>query len=109
MCGVGDHLVAEVRRSKCVNPAVETRIGKDGKERKMPVRLPQGEPPSDRKMLEHIEGKETKQEARKVGPPCIGMQFARLAVMRLEEIDDNDTERKPAFDYVKGWIKDNEI
>lgn len=37
-------------------------------------------------------------------PPAIGMQFARIAVMKLEEITEDDTERQQAFDYVRRWI-----
>jgi hypothetical protein len=43
-----------------------------------------------------------------VGPPCDGMQFARMAVMDLEQIKANDAERKEAFNFVKKWIKENE-
>jgi ParB-like chromosome segregation protein Spo0J len=49
-----------------------------------------------------------KEEKRKVGPPCAGMMLARVAVMKLEEIAKNDTERQTAFDFVKGWITDHE-
>jgi hypothetical protein len=37
-------------------------------------------------------------------PPSNGMQFARIAVMKLEEIQDNDTERDEAFAYVRRWL-----
>jgi hypothetical protein len=36
------------------------------------------------------------------------MMLARVAVMKLEEIAKNDTERQTAFDFVKGWITDHE-
>jgi hypothetical protein len=45
---------------------------------------------------------------RKIGPPCAGMMLAQVAVRKLEEIADNDEERKEAFKYVKGWIIDHE-
>ncbi len=41
ICCVNDHLVADARKTNCGNPAVEqptTRIGADGKRRKMPAR-----------------------------------------------------------------------
>jgi hypothetical protein len=41
---------------------------------------------------------------QKPGPPSDGMQFARLAVMRLEEIRPDDTQRSEAFAYVRSWI-----
>lgn len=40
-------------------------------------------------------------------PPCIGMQFARLAIMNLEQIDRKDTEREKALTQVKEWIDEN--
>jgi ParB-like chromosome segregation protein Spo0J len=49
-----------------------------------------------------------KEEKRKIGPPCAGMMLAKVAVMKLEEIAKNDTERQTAFDFVKGWITDHE-
>ena len=47
------------------------------------------------------------QALRKIGPPCDGMQFARMAIMDLEQIKTNDTERKKAFSKVKDWIFEN--
>jgi hypothetical protein len=63
--------------------------------------------------LDRIEGKEETTEQkeepkRKAGPPCNGMQFARMAIADLEQITNQDTERKEAFEYVKGWIKNHE-
>ena len=43
----------------------------------------------------------------KLLPPCIGMQFARIAVMKLCEIREDDLERTQAFNYVKGWIEEH--
>lgn len=37
-------------------------------------------------------------------PPSNGMQFARIAVMKLEEIRDDDTERVQAFTHVRAWL-----
>jgi len=54
--------------------------------------------------------KDGKKQASKrtLGPPCAGMMLARVAVMKLEEIADNDEERAEAFAHVKGWIKNHE-
>ena len=41
-----------------------------------------------------------------LGPPQIGMQFARLAIMQLEQIKDDDLERNQAFDTVRRWLDD---
>jgi hypothetical protein len=40
----------------------------------------------------------------KLGPPRNGMQFARIAIMKLEEIRDEDLEREEAFDHVQAWL-----
>lgn len=44
----------------------------------------------------------------KTGPPCMGMQYARLAILDLEKILPNDAERMQAFSCVKGWIYEQE-
>ena len=44
----------------------------------------------------------------KLGPPCRGLQMARLAILNLEEIRPDDVERLPAFDLVKKWVADHE-
>jgi hypothetical protein len=44
----------------------------------------------------------------KLGPPSFGMQFARMAIMDLERIQDNDLERDQAFAFVKQWIEKHE-
>lgn len=49
-----------------------------------------------------------KKPLRPIGPPRDGLQFARIAIMNLEQIKKNDIERKEAFEVVKGWIKNNE-
>jgi len=41
-------------------------------------------------------------------PTSRGMHLARLAIMDLEQIPENDTEKKQAFNYVKGWIHEHE-
>lgn len=41
---------------------------------------------------------------RSIGPPSNGLDFARLAIMRLEEIRTDDTERAEAFALVRRWL-----
>jgi len=41
---------------------------------------------------------------RPIGPPSDGMQFARIAIMNLEQIKTNDAERVEALRVVKDWI-----
>ena len=53
--------------------------------------------------------KEVEEEKKpKLGPPSDAMQFARMAVLDLEQIRKDDTQRKKAFIFVKGWITENE-
>jgi hypothetical protein len=40
-------------------------------------------------------------------PPCDGMQFAQMAIMDLEKISREDTEREQAFETVTRWINAN--
>jgi hypothetical protein len=56
------------------------------------------------------EQKEVREEKTKAKytPPCNGVQFARLAIMKLSEIQADDTERKQALTLVKEWIHENE-
>jgi hypothetical protein len=44
---------------------------------------------------------------KKLGPPSNGMQFARMAILDLGKIMEDDLEREEAFNTVKQWIKDN--
>ena len=39
--------------------------------------------------------------------PCLGLQYARIAIMNLEYIEKNDTEREEAFNKVERWINEN--
>lgn len=62
-----------------------------------------------RNRIKTPEGKQDKRkEGPTLGPPCDGMQFARLAIMDLEQIRGDDAEREEAFAYVKQWIGANE-
>lgn len=47
---------------------------------------------------------EQRASPRVAGPPSNGMQFARLAVLRLEEISGEDLERQQAFQHVRSWL-----
>ena len=37
------------------------------------------------------------------------MQFARMAIMNLEQIREDDVERREAFALVEQWIKDHPV
>ena len=95
MCAVSPMTIARVdSTSNIVRP--EKRIGRDGKQY-----------PATRSKPEPVEV-EPERERPVLGPPCVGMQFARIAVMNLEEIRSNDAERQQAFEHVKGWIESHE-
>lgn len=42
-----------------------------------------------------------------LGPPANGLQFARIAIMKLEEVRPDDLEREEAFEQVRGWLEIN--
>lgn len=46
----------------------------------------------------------SKKNKKKLPPPSNGMQFARLAIMDLEKITEDDTDRSIAFERVLNWI-----
>lgn len=46
----------------------------------------------------------TKAPKPTLGPPRDGMQFARMAVLQLEQIREDDSERSQAFAFVREWI-----
>jgi hypothetical protein len=102
MCGVSAVMVAAVSStSKILRP--DKRTGQDGK--KYPA---QRELAGDDEHREKGGQFETKKEKWEIGPPLNGMQFARMAIMDLEQIRPDDKERTEAFNTVKEWIKDNE-
>ncbi len=45
-----------------------------------------------------------RQPARTASAPANGMQFARIAIMKLEEIRDDDSEREQAYRHVRAWL-----
>ncbi len=45
---------------------------------------------------------------RPVGAPANGLQFARIAILKLSEITSDDVERKQAFALVREWVNERE-
>lgn len=85
----------------------DTRTGKDGKQYPTTYNrkeTQQEEEPQD----ELTEEEEEETPPPKRGRPSMGMQYARIAVLNLEKISKNDTERDQALEHVKGWIDENE-
>jgi hypothetical protein len=52
--------------------------------------------------------KSKRQKAKLDRPYSNGMRFAKMAILDLEQITDDDLERAEAFAFVKQWIKDHE-
>ena len=102
MCGVGDTMVESIR-PQVQEKGTSTRTGKDGKT--YPARQ---KPASDNEPTDQGGEQEPKRKASKPGPPSCGMMIAQQAILRLEQISPDDTERTAAFNHIKEWIKDNE-
>lgn len=80
----------------------ETVTGRDGKQYQ--ATKPKAEPPQPK---EEPRQEEERRPQPKLGPPCVGMQFARIAVMNLEEIRRDDLEREQAFQAVERWLREH--
>lgn len=99
MCGVSPGFVDGIRPSQVptVGTSPEERTGQDGKQ--YPARREaEGPPPivpEDREPIPVL------------GPPCNGLDFARMALMDLEQIRDDDAQRDAAFEFVLAWISDH--
>jgi ParB-like chromosome segregation protein Spo0J len=59
---------------------------------------------ADRPATEDAASADKKAKKPTLGPPCDGMQFARMAIMDLEQIRDDDVERNQAFTTVMRWL-----
>jgi len=99
MCGVSAEMVNSIRSTQLPESGTSTRIGKDGKNRLVKQQSADNEPTD--------KGGEQK-KSQKLGPSHNGMQFARMAIMNLEQIRLDDKERTEAFGTVKKWMEDNE-
>lgn len=109
LCGVGHPLVAEMRpvqlEESSTSTAPTTRTGRDGKNYPAPKATasePIAEPPQE-------EPTDT-QEPRQSSPryvPADGLKYAELAILNLEKIQPNDTQREAAFRRVTNWIAKN--
>ena len=99
MCGVSHMTVERARPEALVKSDNATRTTTDG--RQYPARRNGGKTDMGKET-------ETKEPKRVLGPPCDGMQFARMAIMDLEQIREDDVQREEAYNTVKGWIETHE-
>ena len=106
MCGVSNHAVKAARPVEAIgNSPNATRTTSDG--RQYPAtRKPA--PVQNDEDDEETEHEQREVHRRPIGPPSDGMQFARIAIMNLEQIKTNDTERVEALSVVKDWITKHE-
>lgn len=104
MCGV-HHTFVESLRPDVATVATSERTGQDGKV--YPARRePRLEPTAPSTPLSRAAATAAATPAARpvLAPPSNGMQFARMAVMDLEQIRDDDQERAQAFAFVKEWL-----
>ena len=106
LCAVSRPMVESLRPVDA--DSASTRERRDGRE--IPARnatRPQAPPTEQRPPKEEQPIEEEVPEKRqvpKLGPPCDGMQFARLALMDLDQIRNDDLERLQAFQVVRRWL-----
>lgn len=112
MCAVNHEMVGALRR--VLDPGggnrhvTATRTGRDGKE------YPAHPAPTARPSYDGPEPEvhtplpaPADLHLPKPGPPRNGMQFARMAVMDLEQIRPDDLERDQAIRFVRGWLDEH--
>jgi hypothetical protein len=111
MCGVSNVFVTAMRPEQVLTVNTSTVTGADGKQ--YPARRIAEDALDAHDALAAMEEAErdgtiSLDELRtmlpKPGPPRNGMQFARMALMDLEQIRDDDLEREEALDHVIAWI-----
>ena len=108
MCGVSNHIVDSARLPLGENPNA-TRTTTDG--RQYPSHRTDPQPQERKEMTTTTKTTEhTKKETQKItiAPPSNGMQFVRMAILDMEKIRADDTERELAFETIKEWIEENE-
>jgi hypothetical protein len=102
LCGVSHPFVDGMRPDKALETVSNaTRTTSDGRQYPAARKPAEVKDDDDDEETEH-EQKEV--HKRPIGPPSDGMQFARIAIMNLEQIKTNDTERGQALRVVKDWI-----
>ena len=115
MCGVSDEFVRSLRPPEPPTVGGSTRTGADGKEhpaRRQPHPDPDPEPIASPKPGSYFGDEPTaiapiSPPLPKPGPSRLGMQYAHMAIMDLEQIRDDDLEREQAFAHIRGWLDEH--
>jgi len=116
MCGVSPDFVARVRPSEQVSSNDTSVTGQDGKSYPARRAAPEPQEPVDyyEPMGRTAEPRELRVAAplvaapkQALGPPSNGMDFARMAIMDLEQIHPDDVKRDDAFQSVVTWISNH--
>lgn len=112
LCGVSHPFVESIRPSEVVTVSNATRTTSDGRQypstRRPRITTPEEEDAFYfKKQKEENKRENIDRSKLKRGHPSNGMQFARMAILDLEQITDDDTERVDAFEFVKEWINEN--
>lgn len=108
--GVNQRYFAEIKAQVSATTHLPSRVtGKDGKSypasRTSAPKAPEPEP--DEPEAEPEPGPDYTGHSTARRTPTAqsnGMQFARIAIMKMEEIQDNDLERQQAFTHVRRWL-----
>ena len=102
LCGVSDPFVNSLRPEALQTVSNATRLTSDG--RQYPARR---SAPEEQEHREEREPRPT-EERRELGPPEEGIGFAEMAILDLEQIRPEDTQRKAAWELVRRWLDEHQ-
>jgi len=109
LCGVADVTVAQYRpkqlQDSCSSKTPTVRVGKDGKTRRMPVTSSPA--PAEPEAPEEAQQDPAPKQPIPRYIPSDGLQYAEMAILNLEKIQANDTQREAAFARVTKWLAKN--
>jgi ParB-like chromosome segregation protein Spo0J len=94
---INDHAPEEIKKALDSGEKTVNKAYKETQEYRREVKKPEEK--------EQPKPKYTAKELANL-PPSQGLNFARLAIMNLEQIQPNDTEKDAAFQTVRKWIND---
>ena len=107
MCGVADSFVGDMR-PKVQSDSTSEVTGQDGKQYPASGKKEDAEPQESATETGPVNQERPSGVASKLGPPRNGMDFARMAIMDLEQIRDDDEQRAEALSFVREWISERQ-